>query len=140
MNALSSLKTALISSAFALSAIMNPAHSAALTEEIKEKPLCDLDFLVTDTLKDKSFLPSGIKGASAKWDLEIYTNAKTGAWVLLGKSKDPKVAPSDELCQLAFGLKPYTQTSWYQESFQTQPTKPATKVAIDKTQPKPSVN
>ena len=135
MNSFVPLKTALVSSIFALSALVTPAHST-LTDEIKDSPLCDLDFLVTETLRDKSFLPSGIKGSSAKWNLEIYTNSKTGAWVLLGQSKDPKVAPSDELCQLAFGIKPYTQTSWYQKIF----AKPATNVATDKTQPQPRVN
>lgn len=135
MNSFVPLKTALVSSIFALSALVTPAHST-LTDEIKDSPLCDLDFLVTETLRDKSFLPSGVKGSSAKWNLEIYTNSKTGAWVLLGQSKDPKVAPSDELCQLAFGIKPYTQTSWYQQIF----AKPATNVATDKTQPQPRVN
>lgn len=109
-------KIALVGSIFALSALLAPTHSA-LTDEIKDNPLCDLGFLVTETLQDKSFLPSGVKGSSAKWNLEIYTNSKTGAWVLLGQSKDPKVAPSDELCQLAFGIKPYTQTSWYRQIF-----------------------
>ncbi len=139
MNALSPLKSALVSSIFALSALMNPAHSAA-TEEIIEKPACDLDFLMTDTLKDKSYLPSGIKGSSTKWNMEIYIKASTGQWVLLGQSKDPKIAPADELCQLAFGRTPYTQTTWYQQSFLGPATKPTTKIANDKTQPQPRVN
>lgn len=139
MNSFAPLKTAIVSTIFALSATINPAHSA-LTDEIKDNPLCDLNFLVTETLKDKSFLPSGIKASSAKWNLEIFTNAKTGTWVLLGQSKDPKVALPDELCQLAFGIKPYTQTSWYQQNFLIPPAKPTTKIANDKTQPQPRVN
>ncbi len=81
-------------------------------------------------------MPSGIKASSDKWDMEIYTNAKTGRWKLMGISKDPKLAPADEICQLAWGGTPYTQTSWYQQIF----TKPATKVATEKTQPQPRVN
>ncbi len=136
MKSLVPLKTAFVSSIFALSALVNPAHSAT-TEEIRDKPTCDLDFLVKDTLKESSFVPSGIKASSSKWDMEIYTNLKTGRWKLMGVSKDPKIAPPDEICQLSWGGTPYTQTSWYQENFQTPPAKPATKATTDKTQPQP---
>lgn len=139
MSSFTPLKTAFVSTIFAINALVNPAHSAP-TEEIRDKPTCDLDFLVIDTLKDSSFLPTGIKASSDKWEMEIYTNSKTGRWRLMGVSKDPKIAPPDEVCQLAWGGTPYTQTSWYQQNFVSPATKPATKVLIDKTQPKPSVN
>lgn len=138
MDAFKSIKAALLSSIFALSTLAPPAHSAT-TEEIRDKPICDLDFLMVDTMKDESFLPSGIKASSDKWDMEIYTNAKTGRWRLMGKSKDPKIATADEMCYLAGGSSPYTQTAWYQKIFMPA-SKPATNVAIDKTKPKPSIN
>ncbi len=139
MSSLTPLKTAFVSSLFAISALANPAH-ANPTEEIREKPVCDLDFLVVNTLKDSSFLPTGIKASSDKWDMEIYTNSKTGRWRLMGISKDSKVAPRDEVCQLAWGGTPYTETKWYQQNFQAPANNPAAKVAADKTQPKPSLN
>ena len=62
MSSFTPLKTAFVSTIFAINALVNPAHSAP-TEEIRDKPTCDLDFLVIDTLKDSSFLPTGIKGS-----------------------------------------------------------------------------
>lgn len=138
MNSFAPLKSALVSSIFAISALMNPALSATKPEEIREKPTCDLDFLMIDTLKDRSYLPTGIKGSSAKWNMEIYFNKEKNRWVLLGQSKDSSI-PEDERCTLAWGDTPYTQTTWYQQSF-TPAAKPPTSVAIDKTQPKPRFN
>lgn len=72
---------------------------------------------MADMLKDGLILPTGRKASNAQWDMEIYSKQSSGQWVLLGKSRDPKVAASDELCQLAFGKGAYTGTNWYRTNF-----------------------
>ena len=123
MNSFAPLKTALVSSVFALSAFVSHATASTLGE-LREKPICDLDFLITETLKDDSIVPTGLKASSEKWDMEIYSNGKSGEWVLVGKSKAPLAkGKNPELCQLAWGKAPYTQTSWYQQNFSSPATK-----------------
>lgn len=115
MSALTPLKTTLVSSLFAVSAVMNPAQ--ANTGELIETPLCDSDYLFEAGLKRKSFSPSGIKASTEKWDMEIYKQADTDRWRLMARSKDPKIARPNQICQLAWGRSAYTETSWYKQNF-----------------------
>lgn len=137
MAQLGILKTTLISSIFAVNALSTPAFA---NDELSQKPSCDMNFLVTDSLRDHAgVVPTGEKASNKQWDMEIYANPKTGTWVLLGKSKDPK-ADSEELCYLAKGSSPYRQTAWYQANFKTPGGKPPTQVAQEGTGIKPRVN
>lgn len=132
MNAFTPLKSALVSSIFALSAFANPASAS---KEIRENPTCTFDFMIARIMERSFFSLIDIKASSPEWNMEIYTNPQTSEWSLIGQSKDPQADPSDR-CQLAWGNRdtPYTQTTWYKQYFQ----KPS--VAADETRPQPRVN
>ena len=127
MSAVHALKTALVSSIFAVSALTQAAPPTAdLAGLTTGKPICDLDFLVIDSIRDEhGEKPTGEKVSTQNWNMEIYANPQTGTWSLLGRSKDAKAA-SDEICYLATGKTSYKQASWYQSNF---PQKPATRIA-----------
>lgn len=130
------LKTALVSSIFALNALSVQA-SGATHDTIIEKPICDMDFLVLNTLRVRNFLSTGLKASTPKYNMEIFAKAETGQWVLMGVSKDKKIARIGNICELAYGTDstPYTQTSWFQQNFINK-----AKIGAEKTQPKSSVN
>lgn len=79
-----------------------------------EKPRCDLDFLIKNTLKGKhGIVPSGEKASTREWDMEVLYNPQNLLHVVVGRSKNPKADP-EELCVLVEGIGPYKQSTWYQ--------------------------
>lgn len=141
MSALTPLKTAIVSSVFALSAWSAQAQNTRPQYEfIREKPTCGIDFVMLDTLKDYSYFPTGVKGSNDKFDMEIYENPNTGRWKLIGISKDDKIARKGDVCQLTWGAREnaYTNTSWFKENF--VPLKNNMQLADRKNPPKPNMN
>lgn len=103
---------------------------------IIKEPICDLDLLMKIALKHRGYKTTGIKGSSADYDLEIYTNEKLG-WVLMGTSKNEKIAPLGDICEVAYGThaQPYTKTSWFLENFARKEN-----IVSQKSPPKPTIN
>lgn len=98
-------------------AFTGAAHAAEKEVDangIYKEPICDYAFRITKSLTTMvEELPTGLKASTDKWDMEIYANAKTGTWTLVGKSKDPS-ARSTHLCRLASSIeKTYTKEKWF---------------------------
>jgi len=82
------------------------------------QPICDYSFRITKPLAIMfEEVATGIKASNEKWDMEIYANAKTGTWTLIGKSRDP-TARSTQLCKLASSIaRPYNNEVWFVTHF-----------------------
>ena len=82
------------------------------------QPICDYSFRITKSLAIMlEEVATGIKASNEKWDMEIYANAKTGTWTLIGKSRDP-TARSTQLCTLASSIaRPYNNEVWFVTHF-----------------------
>jgi len=138
------LKTGLVASIFALGAMVAaPANAAGDWDRERDanglykEPACDFAFRVKSALTNFSKqAPTGIKASNDKWEMEIYSNAETQSWTLVGKSKAPDASPN-KLCRLAGGpgTNPYASEKWYAMDF----TANAPKVAANEA-PKPRVN
>lgn len=60
-------------------------------------------------------LPTGVTASNDKWEMELYENAESGSWTLIGKSTATRVPPGGRYCMLARGdrARSYVDTKWY---------------------------
>lgn len=83
------------------------------------EPVCDFAFRVKSALANFSKqVPTGLTAANEKWEMEIYSNAETQSWTLVGKSKTSN-ASENKLCRLAGGpgTRPYSGEGWFAAYF-----------------------
>ncbi|MCP5272039.1 MAG: sel1 repeat family protein [Burkholderiaceae bacterium] len=84
---------------------------------LRVSPFCSATYDVTlKTLKQD---PTGGKATNSRWELEIYANAKSGSWTVLGRSSD-KTYPAYVECVLAKGTGDYRAEVWYKHHFAQQ--------------------
>ena len=83
---------------------------------LRTDPICAVSDSATRILARQ--LPTGIKASSEKWRMEIYENAETGSWSLLGADR-ARMADTRQRCTLARGTerRGYLGTRWYQAYF-----------------------
>lgn len=85
---------------------------------MRTDPICSIGDSATRNFAKE--LPTGIKASSEKWRMEIYENADTGSWSLLGADRAKlKLADTLERCTLARGTerRGYLETGWYRAYF-----------------------
>ena len=80
-----------------------------------KEPVCDVGYRIKSLLTTIAKQPStGIKASNEQWEMEIFANAETQSWTLVGKSLAPEHAHSAKLCRLASALgTTYAGEKWY---------------------------
>lgn len=134
-----SFQKAAIYSLLAVSALTSATSYASSRDPmgLDKDPVCEeLDIIKETYLDEMGAKSTGRKANNGQWEMELFANSKTGAWVLLGQKKNAK--PGDEVCVLAESKKPYDQEKWYIAFFQKGPNT-APKLAAAEA-PKPRVN
>lgn len=114
-----SFKKAAIYSLLAVSALTSTTSYASSRDPmgLDKDPVCEEFDLIKETYIDEIGAKStGRKANNGQWEMELFANSKTGAWVLLGQKKNAK--PGDDVCVLAESQKPYDKEKWYLAFFQ----------------------
>lgn len=129
-------KSGLAAAAFAIVAFALPVQAGEWERErdpasgLFKEPDCRMGYSIKGDLKMLKQDPTGHKASNSKWDMEIYSNAQTNGWTLVGKSKAPEAASSSKLCRLASGRQtPYEKEKWYAQDF-AKPSNIATAPAL----------
>lgn len=84
---------------------------------IRLTPICA--FTTNGTKIIARQLPTGITASNDKWEMEVYENAESGSWTLIGKSTGTEVPPGGRYCMLAQGdrARGYRDSKWYAALF-----------------------
>ncbi len=84
---------------------------------IRVSPICA--FTTNGTRIMAKQLPTGIVASNDKWEMELYENAESGSWTLIGKSTAARPPPGGKYCLLAQGseMRSYVGTKWYEAFF-----------------------
>jgi len=79
---------------------------------LRLSPICAFTTNATKIVAQQ--LPTGITASNDKWEMELYENAESGSWTLIGKSTATRAPPGGRYCSLAQGrARSYVDTKWY---------------------------
>lgn len=113
MVILDNMKSAIVCSTLVASAFASSTALAGTRDHmgLDTDPSCGQMHIIKEAVLDEDQVTAtGRKASNDKWDIELYTNSKTGYWYLIGKEK---AKPDSKLvCVLAHGDEPIAKQKW----------------------------